>query len=504
MIKRNKNLIAFLVCVVVGATIAYFVGAKDLRVGSFDDPFISIQLAPSPSAGYVLTTDGTENVWSVASAGTGDYPFTPTTAWGALAQSTTSLLAFPQGLISSSTIGNLTIGMLTATSTATSTLPQLTTTGLAVTGFLTGGAGGSDTQIQFNNNGSFAGARISYSVGGAGGRSNFLRATNDDGTIDIGSKGSGLVQLTTESFGNYIYLSDGDGMVFSSNSAFKFTQDSESTYSTLDFSRSTANRNFSYPNFSGSPALGSYHTGFLNGSIPFGSSGLLATSSALVFDSALSKLTVTNASTTNITVSNQVVFADGTTQNTSAGVTPDIKIDRALGSDVKAQRFNRTLVTRTSGIGDGTLHMAAIWLDNPATLTGIRYYHGTQGVYTADNYNGVGLYTYSGGTLTRVASSTDDGDIWKASAEMKTVPFSSPYVASAGLYYVAFLYNSSAQTTAPTLGASPAGVSLVMVAGAYTNSAKLTGQRTSQDTLPSSMDMADLSANNVSFWAELY
>lgn len=38
---------------------------------AFGDPFLSIQLAPSPSNGYVLTTDGTDNIWS-ASGGSGE------------------------------------------------------------------------------------------------------------------------------------------------------------------------------------------------------------------------------------------------------------------------------------------------------------------------------------------------------------------------------------------------------------------------------------------------
>jgi len=132
----------------------------------------SIQLATDPDNGEVLSTDGTNNVWSSAGAGDitgasnlgtglnifdtesagilrfnsiaagsnitlsttsnantiviastavgggGATPFESNTSWGALAQATTSRLAFPEGLISSSTIGNLTTGNLTATTSA--------------------------------------------------------------------------------------------------------------------------------------------------------------------------------------------------------------------------------------------------------------------------------------------------------------------------------------------------------------------------------------------------
>jgi hypothetical protein len=69
------------------------------------------------------------------------------------------------------------------------------------------------------------------------------------------------------------------------------------------FSALSADRTITWGDLSGSPVLGSYATGFAGGSIPFGSAGLLATSSTLTFSSGGSLLTVTNASTTNLTAS---------------------------------------------------------------------------------------------------------------------------------------------------------------------------------------------------------
>lgn len=64
------------------------------------------------------------------------------------------------------------------------------------------------------------------------------------------------------------------------------------------------------PHLTGVFALGSYSTGFLNGSIPFGSAGLLATSSALTFDGT--RLNATYASTTALTVSGTAYIGSGT------------------------------------------------------------------------------------------------------------------------------------------------------------------------------------------------
>lgn len=65
----------------------------------------------------------------------------------------------------------------------------------------------------------------------------------------------------------------------------------------------SSDKTVTWANLSGVPSLGSYITGFTSGHVPFGSSGLLATSSALIFDSSLNKLTVTNASTTLLSTS---------------------------------------------------------------------------------------------------------------------------------------------------------------------------------------------------------
>lgn len=82
-----------------------------------------------------------------------------------------------------------------------------------------------------------------------------------------------------------------------------------------------------------------------------------------------------------------------------------------------------------------------------------------------------------------MASSTDDGTIWKAAANATiTKAFSSTYSAAAGVYFIAGLYHSSAQTTAPTiLGGS--GLSGGISGFSLTNSNKLNGLIGGQTTL---------------------
>jgi len=106
----------------------------------------------------------------------------------------------------------------------------------------------------------------------------------------------------------------------------------------------------------------------------------------------------------------------------------------------------------------GRSEITAIFIQKTTTITGVKWYQVTNGSYTANNYNGVGLYSQSGGNLTLVASCANDGTIWQpGSAGWKNKAFSSTYTASRGVYYLAALYSSSAQTTAPGIGGTVAG-----------------------------------------------
>jgi len=123
------------------------------------------------------------------------------------------------------------------------------------------------------------------------------------------------------------------------------------------------------------------------------------------------------------------------------------------------------------------------------TLTGVTWYQATAGSYTASNYNGVGLYYYTAGstTLTLVASSTDDGNIWKAtSGTWNSKAFSATYTATEGMYYVAVMYSSSAGT-APAIGGivAPLGGSGNVYPVNFTSGVKLFGTMNTQTAFPS-------------------
>lgn len=110
----------------------------------------------------------------------------------------------------------------------------------------------------------------------------------------------------------------------------------------------------------------------------------------------------------------------------------------------------------------------AILLKSPATLTGIRMYCRTAGNYTGVTYNGVKLYKLSGGILTEVAKTTDNANFWAMTANSwNDKPFSSPYIADEGVYFLCTVWLASATVTAPILGGS-----VNIANGAMTNPAR--------------------------------
>jgi len=183
------------------------------------------------------------------------------------------------------------------------------------------------------------------------------------------------------------------------------------------------------------------------------------------------------------------------------------KAYQLLGSTIKSICLgvpSFSLLTSTTGLTNQQIKYIAIYLPKSQTITGVKWWQATTGSYTANNYNGVGLYTYSGGTLTLVASSTNDGNIWQTASNntMGNKAFSSTYSASAGIYYIALLYSNSAQTTAPTLGVANVLANSAVASADFTNNAKLYGNILSQTSLPSTQAMSGLSSasNTVGVW----
>lgn len=177
---------------------------------------------------------------------------------------------------------------------------------------------------------------------------------------------------------------------------------------------------------------------------------------------------------------------------------------QALGSTVVAMPIGiAELYGGTLTLTDGQAVYQAFYITQSATITGVKFPQRTQGVFTGDNFNGCALYSVSGGGYTQVAITSDDANIWKNSDyALGTAAFTSTYAASPGIYMVAILYNSSAQTTAPVIYNSGGIGSLNSLM--LTNSNQVVGTVSTQTTLPSGETGSDVTSSGYILGIWLY
>lgn len=145
------------------------------------------------------------------------------------------------------------------------------------------------------------------------------------------------------------------------------------------------------------------------------------------------------------------------------------------------------------------------------TLSSLKFIIATAGNYTPDNENRVCLIKLVGTTYTIVASTandTADPNIFEAAnSTIVTATFTTPYVAAANEdLYVGFLYNSSAQTTAPILYGVTNGNAAFNTPSFWGISSFITGRvtATGNNTLPASFVVADCTQSAYSYLVTVF
>lgn len=355
------------------------------------------------------------------------------------------------------------------------------------------------------------GANVGGRFGATGGTSNYaILVAPSEGSVGIGTL---TPDSTLHVFGGFKYVngSQGAGKVLTSDANGGATWGTISTGLTVG-TTSIASGTDTKVLYNNAGTLGEY-TISGTGNVAMTTSPTFTTP-ALGTPSALVGTNITGTAA-SLTAGNATTLAtsrnlNGAAFNGSADVVvPDQNpsIMALLGSTILAEPITGDVYKTSSStnLTDGQVRWVAVYIPRSMTITGVKFMQQTQGSYTADNYNGVGLYSYSGGNLTLVASSTDDGNIWKATSfTWSSKAFSSTYAASAGLYFVALLYNSSAQTTAPALRANQLSSDLLNTVD-FTNTAKAGSSLTGQTGFPAGPTaMSTLTTNSAIPYLALY
>src|SRR5690606_24373648 len=114
-----------------------------------------------------------------------------------------------------------------------------------------GTPGGSDTQLQFNNSGSFGGAAIGYSTDNT---YEILSPTTEDDSIFLQGNDAGFAGL--RSGDETAFLTISNSLFTASISTHKYIFQGDGATGTLDFSTSlSGDRNYAFPDASGTVAL---------------------------------------------------------------------------------------------------------------------------------------------------------------------------------------------------------------------------------------------------------
>ena len=169
--------------------------------------------------------------------------------------------------------------------------------------------------------------------------------------------------------------------------------------------------------------------------------------------------------------------------------------------------------TVSNGGNTSRVCTSTVWVEKSCTVSGVLYYQRTAGSYTANNYNGFGLYKFSGVTGTLLASTASSSILLSGGANtFKKIPFSiSNCTVSRGTYVIALVYSNSAEVTAPTVGGIDNFLSTITGVPSYnlTNGAKFSGFINNVAAIPNPLMWSNLTqggANNSTLcpWFSLY
>lgn len=191
----------------------------------------------------------------------------------------------------------------------------------------------------------------------------------------------------------------------------------------------------------------------------------------------------------NVSLASSGVDA-GTGDVTVNGISDySLKLYNLAGSVIRANPLagNIANLSTALALADQSFRTFLLYVPVSFTATGFKWWQGVQGSYTSNNYNGIGLFSLSAGTMTLIASSTDDGTIWKAAQGWASKAFSSTIALTGQTLYVgALLYCRSAETTAPQIGAFANSGSSGSGIADFANSVKNNATLAAQTVFPSS------------------
>jgi hypothetical protein len=132
-----------------------------------------------------------------------------------------------------------------------------------------------------------------------------------------------------------------------------------------------------------------------------------------------------------------------------------VKVLNALGAGIKITPIlppGGAYVGGSNQMVDARATYILSYVTDTVVVTTLDYQMHTSGNYTTDagEFNGMAIYSISGTTATRIAMTANTPTAWSASSsDRASLNLTAPVTLVPGVYFVGFLYNYLAQTTAP-------------------------------------------------------
>lgn len=130
-----------------------------------------------------------------------------------------------------------------------------------------------------------------------------------------------------------------------------------------------------------------------------------------------------------------------------------------------------------------------------STITSIQFYEVATASFTADNTNNIALCRYDGTNFVKIAETANDGTLYNTGNSAKTSNLTSPITITPGTYAIAIVYNSSVQTTAPSIAVVASSFQNFM----YPSNFKLSGYTTG-NSIASSVAVSTLTNSTALGW----
>lgn len=162
-----------------------------------------------------------------------------------------------------------------------------------------------------------------------------------------------------------------------------------------------------------------------------------------------------------------------------------VKNARELGSVYKYFPLRCDYTFNLHGTLSGTRAIFTYYyIPQKDTITGVKYSLYTAGDYNQKDFNGIALYSESGGNLTQVAISANDSVFLCITANtLGTIDFTSPAVVDPGSYYVVLLYNYNSYVAHPDIYSCDANLNTALINNQFPNSNRLSAYKDAITTL---------------------